>query len=52
MIRDLENNLISLQNEANAHRLILGKSGYGKTWIWENLVLLSNVGRVGGAKKE
>lgn len=33
MIRDLENNLISLQNEANAHRLILGKSGYGKTWF-------------------
>lgn len=33
MIRDLENNLINLRNGVNAHRLLLGKTGSGKTWF-------------------
>lgn len=32
MIRDLEKNQIGLQEGANRHCLLLGKSGCGKTW--------------------
>ena len=32
MIRDLERNQIGVQEGANGHRLLLGKSGCGKTW--------------------
>ena len=33
MIRDLENNRINLRDGANGHRLLLGKTGSGKTWF-------------------
>ena len=33
MIRDLENNLINLRDGANRHRLLLGRTGSGKTWF-------------------
>ena len=38
MLKDREGNLIKLRSAANEHRLILGKSGYGKTWCCYRMI--------------